>query len=68
MAVGRKAIPSSFTSSYVPIANASLLASAATTHSILKLFDGSARILKMDLRDSPAILMVLLKFPDGTKL
>ena len=68
MVVGRNAIPSSFTFSHIPIANASVLASAATTHSVLKLFDGSALILLMDLRDSPGMLMVLLKVPDGTKL
>ena len=62
--VGRNAIPSSFTFSYVPIANTSVLASAATTHNILKLFDGTARILMRDLRESSAVSMALLKFPD----
>ena len=66
MVVGRNAIPSSFTFSYVPIANTSVLASAATTHNILKLFDRSVRISMMDLRVSPVMLRMVLKFPDGT--
>ena len=66
--VGRNAIPSSFTFSYVPIANTSVLASAATTHNILKLLDRLPCILMKYLRNSLAKSVALLKFLDGSKL